>query len=152
MADLCGQAELDDLLARLLLRPDGSLDPIVGRSVLEMRSALGPEIAAQCARRRSVTLARELCEVASKMESCEQDQLEELSLLGMNYWQLLCKGSENIAYELACNTLQRTYEVIRPALLQAMATELRDRERHRAIAEAVRARDTEVAARVARAP
>jgi GntR family transcriptional repressor for pyruvate dehydrogenase complex len=138
-----------DLLARLLLRSDGSLDLSVGRSVLEMRSALGPEIAAQCARRRSDAVAEELERVLEEMKQAGDD-LARLSELGMEYWQLLCKGSDNVAYQLACNTLHHTYDTIRSALLQAMAPELLDLERHRRITSAVREGDTEAAAQAAR--
>jgi DNA-binding FadR family transcriptional regulator len=138
-----------DLLARLLLRSDGTLDLGVGRSVLEMRSALGPEIAAQCARRRADPIADELERVVGEMEAADQD-LARLSELGMEYWRLLSRGSGNVAYQLACNTLHRTYDMIRSALLQAMAPELLDFERHRQIAAAVRKHDTEAAARTAR--
>ena len=139
-----------DLLARLLLQADGSLDLKVARSVLEMRAALGPAIAAQCARRRSEAQAAELESVVGEMDARDQGDLEGLSVLGMRFWQLLCRGSDNIAYELACNTLHQTYERIRPALLNVMAGELLDRERHRALAAAVRERDTEAAGQAAR--
>lgn len=138
-----------DLLARLLLHSDGTLDLRVGRSVIEMRSALGPEIAAQCARRRCDEVAAELENVVARMVAAGED-LERLSELGMEFWRLLCRGSDNVAYQLACNTLQRTYETIREALLQVMAPELLDLERHRAIAAAVRERDTEAAGLAAR--
>ncbi|KAA3608978.1 MAG: FadR family transcriptional regulator [Planctomycetota bacterium] len=125
-----------DLLGRLLFRPDGGFSIQVARSILEMRAALGPDIAALCARRAKPELKGQLREVVTALSAAGED-LNQRQLLGMRFWDLLARGSGNIAYQLANNTLRKTYEKIRHVLTELMRDELLDHKSHQAIAEAI---------------
>jgi DNA-binding FadR family transcriptional regulator len=125
-----------DVLDRLLLSEDGSVDLPVARSIMEMRAALAPDIARLCALRADEACAGALQQVVAKMDVAGED-LEQLQLLSLEFWDVLVRGSDNIAYELAFNGLRSTYDKIRGALVQVMADELRDVAGHRAIAQAV---------------
>ena len=138
-----------DLLSRLMFHRDGTIELDVAGSIMEMRAALAPDIARLCAQRADDALIAELRAIVSSMHDAEQD-LERLQTLSLEFWDLLVRGSGNLAYELAFNTLRVTYENIRGALVQVMADEVRDLAAHRAIANAVAERD-EAAARDAAA-
>jgi GntR family transcriptional regulator, transcriptional repressor for pyruvate dehydrogenase complex len=125
-----------DVLERLLFRGDGTFDFEVARSIVEMRAALAPDIARLCARRADAARARALLEVVTAMEAAVEDTAE-LQSLSLTFWDLMVRGSGNIAYELAFNGLRSTYDKVRGALVQVMADEVRDVASHRAIAEAV---------------
>lgn len=139
-----------DLLSRLLLRGDGQIDLQVARGVVEMRAALAPDIARLCARRGGANAARRLHEIVGAMAHAGE-HLETLQQLSIAFWEELVRGSDNIAYELAFNTLKETYERIREALTQVMADELRDRRSYQSIADAVARGDDLAAKHVAQA-
>lgn len=134
-----------DLLAQLLLRDDGSVDLEAGRSILEMRSVLAPDIARRCAGRASAAVRAGLSEVVEEM-AARRDELERLQTLALRFFELLALGSGNVAYQLAFNTLRRAYDPLRPVLVQVMAEELRALEDYRSAAEAVARGDGEAAA------
>jgi DNA-binding FadR family transcriptional regulator len=133
-----------DLLSRMLFDGDGGVDLEVARSVMEMRTALAPDIARLCAMRRDAGISAELTAVVDRMDAAED--LPELQTLALEFWDVLVRGSGNIAYELAFNTLRNTYEQVRELLGPALADELRDTSSYRAIAGAVERKD-EVSAR-----
>ncbi|WP_205315340.1 FadR/GntR family transcriptional regulator, partial [Nonomuraea lactucae] len=58
-----------DLLPRLFLRPDGTLDPLVVRSVMEMRAAMGADAAALCAVRAGADLVLSLRGLLGELET-----------------------------------------------------------------------------------
>ena len=137
-----------DLLGRLLFGRDGRVDLHVARSVMEMRAALAPDIARLCALRREDEVVQSLLSITAKMAEADQD-LGELQTLSLDYWDELVRGSKNIAYVLAFNTLRETYERVRGALLHVMADEVKDVASYRSIAEAVGRRDDVSAKHVA---
>lgn len=145
-----------DFLGHLLFRRDGTIDVKVARSLMEMRAALAPDIARLCARRADAAVAAHLRELAEQMEAAvaelgdepdpELSTLSELQGLSLRFWDAIVRGSGNIAYELAFNTLRETYDRLRDVLVHVMADEVRDVPSHRAIAEAV-ARADELSAK-----
>ena len=125
-----------DLLASLLMRRDGTVDFKVARGLMEMREALAPDIARMCAR-RSPHVATQLSDIVMRMEAAGDD-LQKLQTLSLEFWDHLVRGCDNVAYELAFNTLRDTYELIRDALVQVLAEELQDLASYAAIADGVR--------------
>lgn len=133
-----------DLLTRLLITPAGEPDRHVARSIMEMRAALGPDIARLCALRADEALVASLRELVQQMHAAAQpEQLERLQLLSLELWDLLVQGADNIAYRLAFNTLRHTYEQVREALIIALADELRQVELCAALVDAIAAREPE---------
>jgi GntR family transcriptional regulator, transcriptional repressor for pyruvate dehydrogenase complex len=135
-----------DLLTRLLVTPEGEPDRHVARSIMEMRAALGPDIARLCALRADpqlVGMLRELVhdmrEAAGTPETGQPEDLERLQVLSLELWDLLVSGADNIAYRLAFNTLRHTYEQIREALVIALADELRQVDLCAALVESIAA-------------
>lgn len=114
-----------DLLGSLLLRQDGTMNLEVARAIVELRKALGPEIARLAAQRIDDEGIAELRRLVEEMRSCPDD-LERQQALGLDFWQTLVDATGNLAYQLAYNTLRETYEKIRAALAGIMEAELRD--------------------------
>jgi len=132
-----------DLLADLLLTADGEVNTSVARGVMEMRSALGQDIARRCAM-RSPELASELDQICEAMEAAGDD-FEELAELDFAFWERIVEGSHNVAYELAFNSIRHMYDQLAGLLIPVLSVELEDCAAHRKIADAIRASDADQA-------
>ncbi|RMG95369.1 MAG: FadR family transcriptional regulator [Deltaproteobacteria bacterium] len=137
-----------ELLPRLLFR-DGRVDTHVARSVLEMRNALAPEIAARCAERADADMREEIARLAESMTA--DTPLSELQDRSLELWSAIVRGSGNVAFELSFNALRAAYEPIQRTLLAAMAAELTDERGHRALGRAIAGGRPDAARRAARA-
>ncbi|MFU8803703.1 MAG: FadR/GntR family transcriptional regulator [Bradymonadaceae bacterium] len=128
-----------DLLSALLITAEGSVNTRVARSVMEMRSALAPDIARLCAL-RGQAVADEVEAVVGTMEANPRD-IAELQQLSMRFWSILVEGSDNVAYQLAYNSLGEAYGKFAHLLTHILADEFKDLQAYRAIARAVREGD-----------
>jgi GntR family transcriptional regulator, transcriptional repressor for pyruvate dehydrogenase complex len=138
-----------ELLPDLLVDEAGGFDPAVVRSVVEMRSALAPDIARLAALRGGGAVADALDAIVARMDAVAGD-LPTLQALAMRFWSALVDATENVAYRLAYNSLRDTYEKCMDLLTGVLADELGDRNGYRAIATAVRRGDGAAAERLAR--
>ncbi len=139
-----------ELLPHLLFRSDGDVDALTVRSVLEMRSALGPDVARAAALRRTDTDLARLRALAADHAAAEDD-LAQQQALAIAYWDTLVDASRNIAYRLAYNSLRQVYELVRDALQQVLEDEIRDAVRLQQLTRAVAEGDAVTAGEVARA-
>lgn len=121
-------------------------DPEVLRGALEMRAALGPEVARRCAE-RSPEAGEALHRVVTRMEG--EADVVSLRRLNVDFWQLLVEGSQNVAYQLAYNSLRRAVDPVEELVAGVLRTELSDVAGFRAIADAVAAGDANGAAAAA---
>jgi DNA-binding FadR family transcriptional regulator len=133
-----------DVLAELIVRPDGSLDLEAVRGVMEMRSAVAPDIARLAALRGGPAVAARLDPVVGEMRGAKEDAAT-LQHLAIEFWARLVEGSGNLAYGLVWNTLRQTYEQCLPLLTGVLAEENGDVAAHAAIAGAVRRGDARTA-------
>lgn len=133
-----------DLLAALLMRTDGSIDTKVARSVMEMRSAIAADIARLSARRASAEVIEQLQSLLEQMQQQRKD-LPQLQLLSMEFWKILVKGSDNVAYQLAINSLEESYSKFRHVMLHVLQDEFTNFDAYRDIVRAIEARDEEEA-------
>jgi DNA-binding FadR family transcriptional regulator len=138
-----------DLLADLILGESGALDTGVVRGIVEMRSALAPDVARLAARRAAPAVADALDGVVSAMREARGD-LQALQRLSQEFWAHLVEGCGNLAYRLAFNTLREVYERSWELLRPLLADELEDLASYTALAAALRARDERGAERRAR--
>ena len=129
-----------DLLPRLLVRADGSVDAEVANSLMELRAALGPEAARRCAERATPEQRRAVSALVEEMAAAGDD-LDTLVPLDLRFWDAVVEGSGNIAYRLAFNGMRRTYEPIAALLQTTLAPELTDAAGRRVIAAAITAGD-----------
>jgi DNA-binding FadR family transcriptional regulator len=139
-----------DLLATLLVTPGGDFDARVVRSILEMRSALGPDAARLAALRGGAACAARLDGEIAAMRAAGGD-LARLQECATAFWGHLVDGSENLAYRLAFNALHATYDKVRALLARAMEPEIADAAPYAAVAAAVRQGDAAGAESAARA-
>lgn len=134
-----------DVLPRLLVRPDGSVDVHVARSVMEMRACIGPDVARLAAERAVPADADQLAEVVDAMAAAAQrasgpgDELEALAALDWAFWEVLIDAADNIAYRLAFNRLRDAAQPLAPLMRTLLEVELHDLAAHRALAAAVAA-------------
>ena len=97
-----------DLLQQVLLREDGTLDPSVGRSLLDFRRVVLAELArlaAERGRRDACARARARLQEA---RACA-DEPERLRQLSWEFWEILADAADSLAFRLALNTLRGVY-------------------------------------------
>jgi DNA-binding FadR family transcriptional regulator len=138
VADYTRRAGLD-LLPRLLVSAEGEVDVAVVRSVMEMRAALGPDIAGRCAERAIPAAVEAVSEAFDELAGLIAVGGEPAALAAgdLAFWDALVEGSQNVAYRLAFNSLRRVYEPAIDALAPVLLAELGDVEGHRSITGAV---------------
>lgn len=137
-----------ELLPRLLVRGDGSVDADVAVAIMELRSCLAPDVARRCAQRAGPDVAAAVSDTVEQMGAADGD-LERLVTLDLALWDTLVDGAGNIAYRLAFNALRRTYEPIAGVLQTLLEAELTDHAGRRVLAAAVAAGDGPAAAAAA---
>ena len=130
-----------ELLPSLLVDSSGNIAPSVARSVMAMRSALAPDIAASAAGKGGAKLADELDAVVQRMRATSE--IAALQELALEFWGRLVNAGGNIAYRLAFNTMNKTYRKVWGLLTKVMAAEFRDLDNLQDLADAVRKGDTE---------
>jgi GntR family transcriptional repressor for pyruvate dehydrogenase complex len=138
-----------DLLADLVLQPSGDLDLPVIRSIVEMRSAIAPDVARLAAERGGPAIGDRLGGVLVAMDAAGDD-LARLQGLSLDFWSALIDGCDNLAYRLAYNTLQRVYERASELVRPLLALELTARADYGRLADAVREGDVAKSGRLAR--
>lgn len=139
-----------ELLPSLLVKKDGKLNPAVVRSIMAMRSALAPDIAAGAARKPNPKLAAELDAVLEQMRAQRAD-LKALQNQALAFWKLLVEHGGNIAFRLAFNSMTKTYTQVWGVLTAVLAAEFRDLDNLSAIVRAVSAGDADNARAAGRA-
>jgi DNA-binding FadR family transcriptional regulator len=144
VADFMRTAGLD-LLTSLLFRDPGRVDTKVARSIIEIRSALAPDIVRLCAKRADRALKAEIVETVDRLSGT--DDLAARQRIAMEFWSLCVEGSDNVAYRLCYNTLRETYSKFSELLTNVLAEELGDVDGYRAIARAISDGDTASAER-----
>jgi GntR family transcriptional regulator, transcriptional repressor for pyruvate dehydrogenase complex len=139
-----------ELLPSLLVTPQGRMNNTVVRSIMAMRSALAPDIAAAAARKPNLPLARELDAMLEQMRAPGAN-LKTLQAHALAFWKKLVEHGGNIAFRLAFNSMTKTYTQVWNALTPILEKEFRDFANLAAIAAAVRAGDAEAARTAGRA-
>lgn len=132
-----------DLIAALVTKADGSLNPEVARGVMELRSALGADIARRCAE-RDPGRGEALRTIVSKMRREEEEgDLEQLLEYNMAFWDQMIDGSGNVAYRLAFNSVRDLLAQMSGVFATLLAEEITDSETHGLIADAVAASEVD---------
>jgi GntR family transcriptional repressor for pyruvate dehydrogenase complex len=138
-----------ELLATLLVTASGEIDPAVVGSVMEMRSALAPDIARLAALRRTTAHLQRIEATLAAMAPAAGD-LERLQDLVTDFWDHLVDASANIAYRLAYNSLRVSYEQSKQLLTRLLAEETTAAAAYSGLAAAVARGDAAAAESMAR--
>jgi len=133
-----------ELLPNLLVNKQGHLNGAVVRSIMAMRSALAPDIAAAAAKKGGTKLADELDALLAQMRA-DSGSLKALQDHALAFWKKLVERGGNIAFRLAFNSMTQTYTQVWDALTPVLQSEFRDFDNLGAIAAAVRHGDAETA-------
>ena len=132
-----------DLLTELLLPPNGPPNTDALRGLAEMRTVLAADAARRCAE-RSPQQADALDTIVERMMGAQED-LEALQELSMQYWTVVIGGSNNVAYQLAFNSMRTAYAQVKDMLVNLLGAEFSALESYKGIADAIRRGDGETA-------
>jgi DNA-binding FadR family transcriptional regulator len=138
-----------DLLALMAEHATGSGE--VARyhlAVLEMRAAIGADVARLCALRADDRVRSDLVKLATEMRAAPDS--ESLFALEVGFWERLLDGAQNIAYRLALNTLVEGAYVMGDPAKEWFVEEIRSSDYRMPIALAVKAGDADAAEAVTR--
>jgi GntR family transcriptional repressor for pyruvate dehydrogenase complex len=138
-----------DLLPQLAVDARGRPRLDVLRAAVEMRVAVAPDVARLAAQRSTAAVDAELAAIVTEMD--RTPALSQRQELSMSFWAVVVRGADNLAYQLAFNSLGKAYDPVREKIAAAMKAELEDVEGYRAIARAIAARDPVAAEAAARA-
>ncbi len=139
-----------ELLPSLLVNKQGRVNGPVVRSIMALRSALAPDVAAGAARKPNPMLADTLDAILARMRAAPNDRklLQEQALA---FWQHLVEHGGNIAFRLAFNSMTKSYRQAWDVLTPVLEKEFRDVGGLAAIAAAVREGRPEAARSAGRA-
>jgi GntR family transcriptional regulator, transcriptional repressor for pyruvate dehydrogenase complex len=129
-----------ELLASLLVNESGQVQSQVARSIVRMRQALSPEIAADAASNRSDEQAAKLDALLKQMRASSETLQRQY--LAFEFWECLVECSNNIAYRLAMNSMRRAYQPILQLMTGLLEKSVQDVGSFEAITEAVHAGDS----------
>ncbi|HJL02617.1 MAG TPA: GntR family transcriptional regulator [Polyangiaceae bacterium LLY-WYZ-15_(1-7)] len=138
-----------ELLVGLLLDGEGNVQWKAVRSFVEMRTALGPDIARLAALRRGEAELAALDEALAALEAEPADDVVALQRRSLALWRVLVRASDNLAYQLAFNTMERAWEGVQDTFAPALADEVTHRAGYRALVRAVRRGQPEAARKAA---
>jgi DNA-binding FadR family transcriptional regulator len=136
------------LLLDTAVRPDGSLEPDLILSLLQLRVVVLVDAAREAARHATADAVAELEALLAAMLA-EPDDTPVSPRFG--YWEALVRASGNVAYRLAFNTQFAIARRVTPETLAFLAAGARLRDRYVALTAAVAAHDAAAAADEARA-
>lgn len=126
-----------DLIASLVTDAKGKIDGEVVQGFMELRSAVGTDIARRCAA-RSPERGETLRQIADDMAGANGN-LERLLELNMRFWNELVDGSDNVAYRLVYNSVRQLLDELPGVFAPILSDETTDAEAHQKIAAAVSA-------------
>jgi GntR family transcriptional repressor for pyruvate dehydrogenase complex len=112
------------------------------RSVVEMRLAVGVDAARLAAQRISPDAAAELCAHVDRLRALEP--VPDLIELGLQYdalWRMIVAASDNLAYQLADNTLVEALHRFPELALRVSEPEITDLDRQHDLVAAIRDHD-----------
>lgn len=124
-----------ELLAHLLVR-GGDLDPVVARSIVEVRAMLGPGAARLAAERADAGVADQLDALADRLR--EAPDAIARQRVALAWWDRLVDATDNVALRLLFNALRAAYEPALPALATVLDAEVTRVDAYEQVTRAVR--------------
>ena len=139
-----------DLLPTLLLAGPPALTLAAARSLVELRTALGPDIAGHAAERGGPAATDQLTAAAAALRAIPTGDLVARQRKSVELWRLLVAVSDNLAYQLAFNTMEQGWSAIQDLAAPALAAELTNQTGYDRLVRAVQRGDGSAARRLAR--
>ncbi len=137
-----------NLLQRLMIRADGSVNSQVLRSLLEMRISIGVDAARLAALRADTAAQSALEDLVDRL--AESEDLFERQDIDLDFWSKVVAASGNVAYRIAYNGLAATYRPLRAVIAAVVEPELDNLKDHRKMVKAIARGDSAGAERAAR--
>jgi DNA-binding FadR family transcriptional regulator len=135
-----------EVLPSLIQGSNGSIDGRVVLAVIEMRSALAPDVARQAARRRTDAQAARLRALVEGLTD-PGHEAEQRAVLVSELWSEIVDASGNVAYRLAYNALLRTADLGQQWVSGVLAGEREQTAEYAELVEAIASGDTDLAGR-----
>jgi GntR family transcriptional regulator, transcriptional repressor for pyruvate dehydrogenase complex len=123
-----------DLLGTLLVR-DGTIDPSVARSILEVRFVVAPAVAALAAERHCDEVADQLRRAVDTLAAEVEPVPRQLAALA--FWDVVVDAADSIVFQLMFNSLRATYEPAIEVLAAVMSDEVNQVDTYRSLADAI---------------
>lgn len=137
-----------ELLGTMLRGPDGSIDTRVVHGIVELRTALAPIVGRFAAGRAKKAHVTALRDIVAKMKDADGDTAI-LAKLALDFWAQAVAAGDNLALELAFNSLAVSYGSVLEHLRHVMTDELRAVDDYEAFVTAVEDHDSYRAAELA---
>lgn len=138
-----------DLLGALLFAGSATLRIEAARSLVELRSALGPDIAARAALRAQPHDHEALARALDELRAIPITDLVQRQRRSLELWRVIVIASDNLAYRLAFNTMERAWTTIQDVVAPALRDELADQAGYDRLVRAVERGDEASARRAA---
>ena len=137
--------------ASISLLPDllfiqGHINAEVVYSVLELRLALGQDVVRLCALRMNSDQIEQLHQCVQQMQGTQDPSQKEI--YSIQFWHYLVSGSNNIAYQLAFNTLSKTFQLMRTSLHDLLIQEWENTDAFRSLTLAIQNQNPQDAQKV----
>lgn len=139
-----------ELLPALLVGPEAKARRAAVRGLFELRSALGPDVARLAAERRRLADCDALDKIVAQMEDEAHRTPVALQRLSMSLWEQLALASDNVAYRCTYNSLRKAWGPVQDAAAKALMEEIGDLPRYQKLTRAIRAQQSDRAAKLAR--
>ena len=137
-----------EVLSSMLVRSDGTVDTRVVRGIVELRTALAPVVGRFAAARAGKRHVEALRAIVAAMRTSGPDTAK-LARLALDFWAEVVAATDNLALELAFNSLAVSYGSVLDHLQHVMADELMATDDYEALVAALAARDEERSAAIA---
>lgn len=138
-----------ELLVGMLFDENGQLSLPVARSFVEMRAALGPDIARLAAQRRTSRVLPKLEAALARLRACDRHDAVALQRASFELWRVLVHASDNLAYQLAFNTMERVWSQVQDALAPVLLAEVSHIDGYEELVTAVRKKRSGAASKAA---
>lgn len=136
-----------NLLSRLIINPDSTINVDVIRSILETRISIGSDAARLCATRAPQESVAEMYELVGAIDAT--DDIVAKQELDLEFWEAVVAGSGNIVYRIAYNGMAATYRPVLDVITAVVEPELADLKPHRRMVRAIERGDEQAARRSA---
>jgi GntR family transcriptional repressor for pyruvate dehydrogenase complex len=135
-----------DVISHLVMNQEGRVDLQVARSMIELRAAIAPDVVRLAANRQGADLAPSLSPLLAEMRSNVDDPVRAQEL-NAQFWRIVVKASDNIAYVLVFNTIEEVNERIKHLLKPLLSTYYQDVAGFEAMIEPILSGESEEARR-----
>lgn len=128
-----------EVLATMVVSEDGVVNTKIVRGILELRTELAPVVGRLAAKRATKQNVTVLGEVVAKMRAAGSDT-SILVRLALDFWAEVVSATDNLALQLAFNSLAVSYGSVLEQTHHVMGAEVRAVDDYSALVDAIAAK------------